>query len=136
MIDIIKGLFEFAKTPTTKLVLILAIVSAVVGFLTWTHHQIYQAGVNSEKVRQEALHKEAMQALEQRLKVKLAKASADKDEWREKAIELESIKPVIKYEKIIEIVENENCTAFGGAFVELWNDRHQRFNSASRIIGQ
>jgi hypothetical protein len=50
MLDMLKGLFGLAKESPFKLIIILAIISALTGFVIWYDTSRYNAGFNAAKV--------------------------------------------------------------------------------------
>ena len=100
-----------------KLGIVLAILTALIGFWQWDRHNAYQGGYDAAKA--EALAE--YQAADAKARDVLAEAVKERDEWKKKAIDLQKTQPVVvvKYvEKIID--KNPDCAVIDG-FSERWN---------------
>ena len=105
MIEMMKGVFSLAKESPFKLVIILAIVSCLTGFVVWYHSELQQSGYNQCLVDQEKAEEkseaEQLAALREEIeayKIEKAKDKAALKSANEQIDNLEKIHGDIDYE--------------------------------------
>lgn len=100
-----------------KLGIVLAILTMLIGFWQWDRHNAYQGGYSAAKA--EALAE--YQAADAKARDAITEAVAERDEWKQKAIDLQKIQPVVVTKYVEKIIENNPDCAVIDGFSELWN---------------
>lgn len=125
MFDIIKALFGAVKSSPFKLVLVLAIIASVTGFIVWYDHARFEAGYNSAQVELHEAHQEAMRAAVEKAKKDLNEALALEKEGRIRAERdyqrLREKPPEVEIREVIKIVESSECKRVGSDVIGLLN---------------
>ncbi len=129
MLDIVKGLLSGGPV---KLVLILAIISAITGYLVYDDTSSFNAGYNKAKAEYlEAVNEarnEAERASEaslKQLKERLITLEQESYNNKNRAVELQSLldnRPTVEIIREIETIETGECTDLGSDYKRLLND--------------
>lgn len=98
MLDAIKGLIGLSSFSTTKLVVILAMLSVLSGTLIWLRQSVYESGYNAAIVAQVKVNKEAEKRLQETYEAKLKvvqsnlnRATSESTSQRQKAMALQKL---------------------------------------------
>lgn len=131
MMELLTGLFSFAKESPFKLAIILAIVTSLTGFIIWYDNSRVQAGYNKAKVEiyeqaakdKAKLEKQYKTELD-KLKVKLQSTKQESQENKNKAVALQELldnRPTVEILREIPKVESD-CDSLGADFIRLRNN--------------
>lgn len=124
-----KTAFGLAKDSPFKLLIILGIISAVIGFVEFRLHQEYEKGVSDTENKYFEQQQKAMEELEKKYKDELAKAIEEKKEAKKKARELQielDKKPKVLIREIFEVTNNPDCSKLCPDAHQLWIDITQK----------
>ena len=128
MMELLTGLFSFAKQSPFKLAIILAIIASITGFIVWYDNSRVQAGYNKAKVEiYEQVEKDRAKLEEQhqiqltQLKDKLKSTKQESEENKNKAVELQDLldnRPTVEIYRDISEVQSQ-CTNLGADFIRV-----------------
>lgn len=123
--DLVTGLLSFAKQSPFKLVIILAIISALSGVYVWHINKVETAGYNKAKVeiyedveRKREEREKQFQADLKSLRDKLKTTKQESQENKNKAVELQKLltnRPTVEVFRDISSIETE-CVDLGVDF--------------------
>jgi len=125
MIELIKGLIGMAKSSPYKLAIILAIVSAVSGFIIYQQKIQYDRGYDAARVEMFEKFQDDLETSTKNAKKDLGIAIENRDKFKQIAINLQkelNKKPKVLPGDIITVVEKMPCDSLGHDGYQLWLD--------------
>lgn len=130
MWEAITGLVSVAKSSKTNLFIIFLIISAVISFLTWTHHEIYTAGYNQHEVDSNKDTEDYIAGKVAEAQGKVDTAIKDSKYWESESGRIQEEldkKPKVIINDVIKFVQNSECRDLGPEFAKLWNNFLKNF---------
>lgn len=128
MVEMIKGVFEMAKSSPMKLVLILAIISALGGFYVYHIDQVKSSGYNQCLVDMKAANEKAESEELAKLKKKIKELQEQRDTFEKSAsdarkiIEDRNIENKVLKNEIANFGKHSVHCVFEPEFQRLFND--------------
>lgn len=119
------GLSSLANASTLKLALILAIISALIGFVTWGYNELIETGENKCKIATQLAIDKAVKKSAKKLNDRIDKLKKEKADQKAAAFKLQD--ELKEARKINKGLRNEisnakfTCDRLGAEFLRLFN---------------